>query len=518
MQPSISPNQTGTAIDQFFADERVTLRARLNNEPQFAPFRDLPDTMLTFLCGEKMRLSMTSESRDVLDSNGKSLTGITHHYNCSDDQFHPKHFEPFNIKGYWIPESEGQLFTADETSSCPLVRNGPSGKEILFLVHPKSESLFAPLMEKYAEQKVDITALSLSSFRSLLIALPGPTPQYTMVKVSLDEEIGGAPRILSLKECAGSIGTSAVLQQKPSKIAFVKEDTSFVPNTSLLNFASSNAQVKGAGMIYRAIPDCLSGQQYVIPLFALCGTNNRPLLEALIQQSNKTPTQFVKDFLLTPLADALVDLIYRQHVSIEAHGQNLLIAIDTSNPDDVKINFVYRDMGGVNCLFSDKDREAMPKSTNNDDFYFLKSHFADTANVIEDISKKILFNLTKQFFKSETYGHSDPEFAAWKSAMIRMGFAGNWSIPNENPDAHQQNFTVNDFYRYGYFDKMFGNALLDALTRQGIFVELTDIDRKLSRRNFAEKLEHPGNPYNSCIEIEWFKDLILQTYPALSSS
>jgi len=67
---------------------------------------------------------------------------------------------------------------------------------------------------------VVVPALSLSSFRTLLVALPNE--QYAMVKVSLDEKIGGAVRLL---------------QHKPSKIAYLVENFSFVhPYKSCIEF------------------------------------------------------------------------------------------------------------------------------------------------------------------------------------------------------------------------------------------------------------------------------------------
>lgn len=508
-----SSTQAATTVDQLFADERNALRTRLFSEPALAPFRHLPDGMLTFLCGEKARLSLTDDARRVWDGNNL-VSGYTHDYHCKDDQYHPKHFTPFDIKGYWIPESEGQLFATQDAAKCPLTRNGPKGKEVLFLIHPKSEHLYGPLMQKHAGQKVSVPALALSSFRSLLVALPGGLPNYALVKVTLDEKIGGAQRLLSLKECAGSVGLTAVLQQKQSKIAFMKEDVSFVPNSDMLDAQHTHAVEKGAGMIHRVIPECLMSQdphKYVIPLFALFGADNRPLLDLLIKQSKKSPTEFVREYFLRPLAAQLIDLIYFQHTSIEAHGQNLLLSIDTSQTDNLKISFIYRDMGGVNCDFNNKDQAALPKCVQKSEYYF-DQHDHNTSEAMEHFTRRVLFNLTKQFFKSETYGNTDPEFAQWKSAMIRQGFGDNWSIAGDNPNAHKEDFTKETFYRYGYFEKMFGTELLKAMSQKGIFVELCD--SKLTYDVFNDLLYQPGNPYNTCVDRVWFKDLILNTYRA----
>ncbi|MEI8365593.1 MAG: IucA/IucC family protein [Parachlamydiaceae bacterium] len=497
--------------DRLFAFERAMLKARLVEEPQFAPFRFLPDPLLTFLCGEKSRLSMFAETRRVLGESGELLGGYGHHYEAKDDIYHPQKFEPFNVQGFWIPEAEGQIFSIQEFSEAsPLIRRMANGeREILLLVHPKSERLFADLMARYHISRVVIPALALSSFRTLLIAIPSRTsqPEYAMVKVSVDDVIGDVSRILSWKECAGSVAATAVIQDKLSKesipgFAVMKEDWSF---------ALKEVGLKGAGMIHRVIPECLlnpDSKEHVIPLFALFGGKNRELLDLLIRQSQKSPTQFVVDFLLAPLADIFIEMLYTKDVSLELHGQNVLLVIDTANPHDLKISFLYRDMGGVTCKLDPKETDALPTHLKKVEYFYSDAHILDAAHVLELMSQKITFNLTKQFFKSPDYDQMDPPFARWKNEMVRRGFSENWTVQGEDGDAHQTSFAKDRFFRYGYFGKLFGKCVLEALSRQGVFV----MRPTPSYQELAEKLENPSAPHNTCLEIQWFKDLILKTY------
>jgi hypothetical protein len=509
-------------LNEFFEKERKDLRNRLNNDPLFAPFRFLSDSLLTFLCGEKIHLALTPETRKVRNQNGKVVSGYIHHYNCQEDSYHPNQLKPFDLKGFWVPIKEGQLFSIQQSpAACPLLRTTDDETEILFLVHPKSESLFTPLMEKYADKQVLIPALSLSSFRTLLIAIPDEAslPQYAMVKVSLNEVIGEVLRIVPLKECAGSVATTAVFQNKVSSdhdLSFMREDFSFVPDTSLLNPKMEKASKVAAGMIHRPIPNCLSNpesSEYVIPFFTLFGYKNKVLLDLLVGQSKKTPTQFVVDSVLTPLAHIFVDLLYFKNISIEAHGQNLLLVLSNIHSNNINIKLMYRDMGGVNSLLSQEDKKALPEVLRNDDYFYFNNHFNDAANVMEGMVRVCLFNLTKQFFKSKIYDEIDPEFKLWKSAMIEKEFEGNWTLSGEDNDSHQQEFTRHSFYRYGYIEKIFGNLLLQALQNKGVFDQITTTNPLFSYEYFADKLVQPKNPYNNCVEIAWFEELISYTYP-----
>jgi hypothetical protein len=271
--------QSTNVIDQFFSDRCTFLRTHLSREISLTPFRQLPDALLMLLYAEKINLRLIAETRLVKDENGIIISGYAQDYHCQHDQYHPKELMPFNLKGYWIPENEGELFITDVETPCPLIRQGPQGKEVLFLIHPKTEHLFGPLMEKYKQEKLLIPALSLSSFRTLLISLPTSDQNYfyTMVKLSLDEKIAGTLRILSLKECACSVGMTAILKHSHSDISFFRDDVAFVPHARLLMQEYGSKEV---GMIHRQIPErLLNSNEYILPFFSLFGKQNQPLLD-----------------------------------------------------------------------------------------------------------------------------------------------------------------------------------------------------------------------------------------------
>ncbi|USE35370.1 hypothetical protein [Endozoicomonas sp. SCSIO W0465] len=503
-------------IDQFFQADIQSCRKKMDSNPLWDTFKALPDTFLAYLYAEKNRLAMTEESRHAVDENRQIVTGFHHGYEASNDQYHPGTFQPFIMKGYWIPCSEGKLFRLRK-GHCSITRTVEGQDQILYLVHPKSTTLFAPLMFKYQHTQVSVPALALSSFRTLLIALPGgSTTEFAMVKVSLDEKIGSVRRLLGQKECAASVANSVILKNKPiENFTCLEENLSFVPDARLVNQQEKTVLLSGAGMIHRPIPELFTTPgHYIIPLYALFGINNWPLLNTLIEQSQKTPTQFITDALLKPIAEEMVDHIYRRRFYLEFHGQNVLLKLTMDNNDLSAVDFIYRDMGGVNCRLSDAQLKQLPEHLRGHAQYWAANFISDAAVIMEGIAKKVLFNLTKVFFKSEP-SNRDPEFCRWRDEMIAHGYQGNWTIPeaDESTDEHQTCHTLDTFYRYGYFEKIFAHELLEVMSRKGIFLNIKKKCPDYDYLFFMDKIGGIDFCDTPCIEFEWFSELVKMTLP-----
>lgn len=500
---NITNEKTSLSLETLFASERVTFREGMNNASEFHSFRQLPDSLLTLIYCEKMRLAQYPATRLILKGDIKS--GIIKNWDGELDAYHPKVLTPFELKGYWIPESEGQVFSEEsETFASPLIRTGKIGREILFLVHPKSETLFSPLIQKYGSTEEKVSALSLSSFRTLLIALDKKdgSSEFAMVKVSLNSIVGAILRTLSLKESAGSIANSMILANKVSNIEFLRETFSFVPFDPR------------AGMIIRAIPDYLMNPQskeYIIPLFSLIGAKNADFLATVIQNSHETPTNFFITNILLPLAMGQVQLLFKDHTSIEAHGQNLMLKINTSDPDNVQFGLVYRDMGGVNSMFSRKEWHDLPANLRNKEYYYHSTHAQDAADALEKLVGSLIYNFTKSAYKSKFCNDNDPDFKSWKDKIIELGFEANWHIEDSDPDAHAQTLPEDKFYRYGYFEKLYGVLLLGTMVQQGIFEELEKTYPNL-QQGLQDLLIEPNNPFNQNVDLMWFATLIKSTY------
>ncbi len=501
--PELSP------VDRFFLDESQAARTRMADSPLWGHFRSLPDAFLTYLYSEKHRLAMTAETRYVVDDQHQTIAGFEHSYGADDDQYHPQNFQPFIVHGYWIPSDEGKLFMLHQ-DSYGVTRTVNDQHQILFVIHPKSTTLFAPLIKKYQHSQIDIPAIALSSFRTLLIAVPDSienSPGFAMLKVSLDQTIGGVRRLLYQKECAASVAFSAMLNNKRmEQFTCLSEDLSFVPD--LINPNDEQAILSGAGMIHRPFAQLLSNDNsHIIPLYALFGVNNWPLLNALIAQSQKSPTQFITDALLQPVATAMINHIYQQRFYLEFHGQNVLLKL-TAHPERLDVAFIYRDMGGVNCQLHETELQQLPEALRDHARSWEANFTSDAATILEGIAKKVLFNLTKVFFKCE---HRDPDFCRWRDAIINLGYQGNWTLADVSNDQHQQCHTEKSFYRYGYFEKIFAHHVLEAMSRGGIFLDI-----KRSCPSYAFFRDEIGDNHTfdkPCITSEWFSALVHMTLP-----
>lgn len=502
---SLAPSPEPSPVDQFFQNELQAARTKMTGSPLWSHFRSLPDSLLTYLYSEKQRLAMTAETRYVINDQHHTIAGFEHSYGTDDDQYHPGNFQPFIVHGYWLPLDEGKSYSLHQNNDA-ITRTVDGQSQILFLVHPKSTTLFAPLIKKYQHNQVDVPAIALSSFRTLLIALPNST-EFAMLKVSLDQDIGGVRRLLYLKECAASVAFSAMLKNKSmQQFTCLAEDFSFVPN--LINPSDEKATLFGAGMIHRPVTQLLGNDNsYIIPLYALFGVNNWPLLSTLIEQSQKSPTQFITDALLQPLATAMVDHIYTQRFYLEFHGQNVLLKL-TPHPDQLDVAFIYRDMGGVNCQLSETELQQLPEPLREHTKYWQANFITDAAAILEGIAKKVLFNLTKVFFKCE---HHDPDFCRWRDTMIDHGYQGNWTLSDVSDDQHQQCHTEQSFYRYGYFEKIFAHHVLEAMSLGGIFLNI-----RRSCQGYTFFQDEIGDNHTCdkpCITTEWFSSLVQMTLP-----
>ena len=488
-----------------------------------SPFRSLPNALISFLMFEKTRLSLNEESRQIFDSSGNLLGGFTNDYKIPDDIYHPEKLSPFEIKGYWIPLDEGQIFGIDSDSDKmvhSLIRTRNRQQEVLFFIHPKAEKLFQPLIGKYHHNQVIVSAISLSSSRTLLVALPlepeneNTRYHFTIVKVSLPEEISGVLRCVKEKECACSVATNLILNKRNVPIFLMQEDMAFVPKKSLMAPEFAPVVDSGAGMIHRVIPDILTTDhphRFIMPFYALFGRKNSYFIDILLKQAKLTPTDFFEKKLLRPLAKLLVELIYFKKASFEFHGQNLLLIVNTHTSQGIHIDFLFRDIGSVNIIIQEDEKSSLPNNLRNDSFFYSKNHVIDSALCVEKFVKTALFNFTKSCFKSDAMTSFDAGFISWKDEMIKRGYANNWTIFGRDDESHEVRQTPESMYTYGYFEKIFGRLFFEELEKRGILNEAKKI---LPERNYAEffgLLEDPQDVFSPSNLRQWFFVLVYET-------
>jgi hypothetical protein len=542
-----------------FLQEKNRDAVQLDFGAGFECFRDLPPAFIRHIIADTLCMpvdpdmeQLTTETRLMIGACGAQVGGYEVRAHIPRDQYHPHRLQPFKLRALWLPISVGEFFTLGSAAIPPeIVRKVGDTDSVLFPIHPKSETLYAPLLQEYPDRIVELSAIALSSSRSLVLALPkvkGKT-QFVIAKVSLDADVGWREhRVIALKDCANAVANTGLLYARlpdDYDLRFLGEPAAFVPTQSFSPCAGMTDEARRFGVIYREIPaelnnpdDDKTPRESLIPVFALFGVDNRPFFLRLIEASGESATDFLTQKVLRPLARAFTDLIYFQQTSIQAHAQNLLFSLD----EDLRITgLVYRDMGGVNCLADDRQFLALPPKMRSKEFFYFDTHLLDGAVALEEFFVgRVLFNLTKQMVKSHIERNDWP-FAQWTLSMSKQNFLANWSTGNSTDDQHAKEIPIQDFCRYGYTERIFAQLILDELEARGVFstigqlmqlpkaaqapieetikaMKLTEIiappprPLEISRAFFQEMFDTPSIGYRSpCIDRYWFKELILLT-------
>ena len=370
---------------------------------------------------------------------------------------------PFSVKAVWIPITEGVFFTHDKHPASPHIRHHNGKPEILYVIHPRSEKLLSPLLEKYSTETsphLTLSAMSLSSFRTLLLAIPTDNTNapfcYTITKVSLDDEIAGVHRCLPTRECATSVAITDMVAQarqgkSPLPIDILDEPVAFVPN----------GLTAEAGAILRALPDCFTDPDTttrIIPVFSLFCHHQHAFLDFLIQKSALNPVAFIHSRILQPLAQTVVTLLCDHNFSLEAHGQNLLLSYDTQTGDT---GLIYRDLGGVNARLTLKKQKLFQQKYGTPNLFYIKTHVPDAGVALErHMCQLIAFNLTKLFIQ-QGYGNQHPGFCDWQTRMTEQNQLCNWTTDQQD-GSHNAILTPDEFCRYGFFEQSFQRYFAEA--------------------------------------------------------
>ena len=456
------------------------IRDYIKDAPEFLNFKKIleHEPLLKFIYHEKCRFpGAICEDRVVTIPFSDKRQGYTYNISMTEDEYYPGNFRPFDLKGIWLPLEEGSLFSiAREVSSCPLMRSVGGKDYILFLIHPKSEALYADLLRKHKESVLIISALSLSSFRSLLVAVPNESGTFdpAMVKVSLNESIGGVNRILSKRECALSVANTEILQRRlayyRTPLGVFRDPLSYVPAGY------------ECGMIYRELPPSLNPKykaadgRYMIPLLSLFGVKNRDLLKHLVGTNAENVSRFLVNYILMPFAQIFINLLIYAETSIEAHGQNLLLELDGS---DRVIGLVYRDMGGVNQLISMEELHTLPENLRDPSIYYFESHNKDAAIALEDhFVRRGLFPLTKQLIKCPDFDAKDDNLRVWRAWYRSECVLANWTEDDLETDGHRASLSIENFCRYGYVENLFFQCLMQHLDSIGLDQKVLSVMQK----------------------------------------
>jgi hypothetical protein len=454
----------------------------INHDPIFAHFREIfiqSPALLKFVYAEKIRYPlMPSEGKTMKPSNQVSPFNEPPETKALDetlvvDDYHPKQFKPFPLKGIWLPIEEASIYNVlDKKHVCPLFKMKEGKQFVLFLIHPRSEHEYEKLLDKYQDKLQTFDALSLSSFRTVLVALPNDKEGYEpiIVKLSLAKNLRGVFRLLSEKKCKIAVGNSAMLN-----VSLSTEEENNLGLTILKDpLAILPKGFEQAGMIYRVLPDLLNPQKpnangiYFVPLLSLLGVKNLPFFQHLVTVSRLPVSSFLKTHLLSPIATLIIKLFYYKGISLEIHAQNLGLMI---NQWDRVCGLMYRDIEGVNLLMEDKDRQAcLPESLQDKDIYYFDTHIKDAASAVENhFVYAVLGPLTRQLAKFPAFWDTDAELKEWIETVSQYKFIQNWTLPDLTNDDYDNNPEYQKFFRYGYVEKLFFDCLMEKLEEYDCF-------------------------------------------------
>lgn len=429
---------------------------------------DFPPGLKSFLDYEKKRYLSATSNRRLKTCFG---TTVGNPYPDLDTNLDitVKTFKPVNLIAIWLSMSECKIFNTKAPQSSLLRRKTDKGTELLFLIHPDSKHLYTELIERFSDMFFEQPALTLSGSRTFLISIQMKKGiQYVMVKLSLDQKLGGVNRVITLKKAKLAIANSALLQgKKIDQMAFMYEQCAVFPKGS------------ESGMIIRQIPNFMldpSSNYTAVPFYSLLGREN-DILKKLVSNSDRTVTEFLKECILYPYITFFLDGLFSHHLSVEAHAQNLLLIVnlDTYSVHS-KTPFLYRDMEGVNIFLTPEKIAQLPQDLKSKGHFYFDTHVQDTSNAFEHFFVgNVLFNLTKQLVTDSFFLKNDAQFLDWYTKMKDQNRLVNWTLGNDL-FTHKEDLVFDEFENYGYVETLCSQIFIELLlTRRYSFDETSII-------------------------------------------
>lgn len=216
---------------------------------------------------------------------------------------------------------------------------------VLFAIHPAELEYQAQFLADVRAvdaraEGVRLWATPTSSTRTLLVWPDVGPKEAFFAKLSLHSRTLGDRRI-GRRDVATSVGLSQFVYSLksclPDGIRCLPERLGVVSRVT-----------PGGGMLVRTIPEEVKGGNVILaPLFALIGESagHPPLLLRLMEAAGAAAREVLEEVLLAKFAKTWVELVFEHGLILEAHGQDLLLAL---SPDLVPLNALYyRDFEGL---------------------------------------------------------------------------------------------------------------------------------------------------------------------------
>jgi hypothetical protein len=285
-----------------------------------------------------------------------------------DTRYLPQNCGAIELPCFWVLRKYLYVYgqPKDCTMALDVVERDGLNERVLFPIHPTALDRYRQFLSEAnavsaASEGLRLWAVPTSSVRTFLV-WPDHAPEKAFfVKTSLHSPIFGDRR-LHARKVACSVGLSSLVHHPsttiPSALTCFPEPVGFVPRCMM-----------DSGAIIRSIPgEIKSNAVVVIPLFALFGEqgNHSPLLLTILRRSGMEALDFVEHVLCAPFARLWLQMSFRWGLILEAHGQDVLLAL---SPEMEPLHrFYYRDFEGLRvdwdtrrrCGLIDPDR--MPRA------------------------------------------------------------------------------------------------------------------------------------------------------------
>lgn len=277
-----------------------------------------------------------------------------------DVRYLPQNCGAFRLPCFWVNRERMHVFGGQPTADHELrfLNVAEARQKVLFPIHPLSVERCRRVLADIDAEEANcagrcVWAVPTSSPRTFLVWRDSEPGKASFVKVSLHADAFGDRRLGALK-VARSVGLSmlfdSVSRDHALPVRHFSEPVGFVPR-----------DLPDCGVIIRSIPEPVRRNQIqAAPLFALLGGagGRVPLLLCLLQQSVETPQELVERILCRPFAKLWLDMALGQGLLLEAHAQNMMLAL---SPNGVPLGeFFYRDFEGLQVDWELRAAKGLP--------------------------------------------------------------------------------------------------------------------------------------------------------------
>lgn len=290
----------------------------------------------------------------------------------------------FPIKGCWIPEEDfksmgGEVLSHDENLRQQFYRSSSEQEEFLFFTHPEDDTQNEYRRNGYNPDLYsceEYCATPTSSNRTLLVWKPTqaePETEFRPIFLKLSISSNGLKnKAVTNEEAHRSVSASDMLTAQQKSQKSFSDTFKFFKEPLAMTFKPENAQgdfANGAGFIVREVPsELFDPSKHIVSAFTLYGSPTshdgpEPYLLKTLKKSPRELVETIQQKIIQPFVKQLLTAILEWNFVPEAHGQNLLLELDSlGNPTGI---FWHRDLDGFEFSSDHRKLSGLPLSSHN---------------------------------------------------------------------------------------------------------------------------------------------------------